>query len=56
MNEYNEVQEEYRDRCKDRIQRQLKYSKYKLEHALDTCLVFWWSQVRSPTNLFYRQG
>lgn len=27
MGEYNDVQEEYRERCKDRIQRQLKYSK-----------------------------
>lgn len=27
MAEYNSVQEEYRERCKERIQRQLKYSK-----------------------------
>ena len=26
MAEYNQVQEEYREKCKDRIQRQLKYS------------------------------
>jgi len=26
MAEYNQVQEEYREKCKERIQRQLKYS------------------------------
>ena len=30
MAEYNTVQEEYREKCKDRITRQLKYSQWWL--------------------------
>ena len=29
MSEYNQVQEEYRDKSKDRITRQLKYSEWE---------------------------
>lgn len=32
MTEYNTTQSKYRDRCKDRIQRQLEISEYAAHH------------------------
>ena len=50
MSEYSQVQSEYRDKCKDRIQRQLKYSECRFTHTHTHALTYARTHTHTHTH------